>query len=564
MTDPAGQPGAIEEPREPRRVRSLTGSAAVMASGTAVSRLLGFVRNALLLAAIGLNAGAANAFDLANKIPGVLFALLAAGVLNAVLVPQIVRALARPGGERTVNRILTIGTVAIASITVVVTAGAWVFVTALAGDWEPGLRALALAFSLWCIPQLFFYGMYTMIGQVLNAREQFGPYMWAPVLNNVVAIAGLGVYLAVFGPYVMGNDNAADWGFWRIATLAGTATLGVAAQAMILLWPLRSGGHRWRWAWSGPKGELAGIRQVAGWALAAVLLEQAGVLWATRIAAAAPAAGDFAADVAGNAAYTNALMIYLLPHSLVTVSLVTYMFTQLSKRASADDLPGVRAVLSHGLRTVGVFTVFAWAALVVLAPLAVQVILPTASAEARATVVPVVIALACGIVGLGAMVLVKQAYLALEDARSLFWIQIPMTATLVGVATAVQATTSYRWWVVGIGAAMAASYYVATLLRLSGLRRRLGGIDGRRIARTHALAVVAAVPAFAAGWALMLLAPDLTTMGRAAGFAVAAAISAGVGGAMAAVYLGLLELLRVREVRELAAPVLARVRRRVR
>lgn len=548
---------------------SLRRNTAIMAAGTATSRALGLVRTALLAAAIGVNAGAASSFDVANKLPGVLLTLLASGVLNAVLVPQVVRAMQRRGGKQTVDRIVTLGIVAMLAITALLTAAAPLFILAYTSKFTPELTALTVAFALWTIPQLFFYGVYTLFGQILNARSRFGPFMWAPAANNLVAIVGLIAFLVLFGPYAVpsAGENtyglAGDWGPGKIALLAGVATLGIAVQALVLIVPLARMGYRWRWQWSGPRGELDGIKRVAGWALAAVLLEQVGIAVVTRVASSALAVGGGAPDVASNAALTNALMLYLLPHSLITVSIVTALFTGMSRLAASGDIAGLRAELSRGLRTIGVFTIFATAALIVLAQLAVRVTLPSTSDVVVTSVAHVVIALAFGLGPLGAMILVKQAYLALEDARSLFWIQIPMTATLIAVALIGQQFLPVRLWVVAAGAGMAISYAVSTALRMVGLRKRLSGLDGRRVLSTHLRAIAAVLPAAGLGWLLLRVIPDSSGMSRAADVAASAGWCVVIGTSMALVYGIGLVVLRVDEWRSLIRGPLKRLGFRV-
>ena len=68
---------------------------------------------------------------------------------------------------------------------------------------EPELaeqRQSAIDFARYCLPQVFFYGMFVLVGQILNARGRFGPMMWAPIANNVIAVGVLVVYLVAFGP----------------------------------------------------------------------------------------------------------------------------------------------------------------------------------------------------------------------------------------------------------------------------------------------------------------------------------------------------------------------------
>ncbi|WP_297081447.1 murein biosynthesis integral membrane protein MurJ [uncultured Demequina sp.] len=546
-----------------RRRRSLGSSTAIMASGTAVSRLLGLVRNAALVAAIGVNAPAANAYDIANKLPNAMFAILAAGVLNAALVPQIVKAFQRKDGARTVDRILTIGGVLTLGVTVVftLTAQLWVMLYT-PRDWSSEMVALATAFAFWCIPQLFFYGLYTLLGNVLNAREQFGWFMWAPVLNNIVAIAGLVAYLLTFAPFDEANILAPeDWTPGAIALIGGVATLGVASQAIILIFPMIKGGYRWHWRWRGPQGELTVIGRIAGWALAAVIVEQIAVVFVTRVSAAANPDGT-QLDIAGNAAYFNALSLYLVPHSLVTVSIATAMFTAMARHAANTDMPHLRADLSLGLRSVGVFTLFATVAMIVVAPYLVRIVMPTASPPEANSVVQVLIAMLLGLVPLGATVLFKRTYFVLEDARSIFYMHIPMAIAWIGVAYLAMALTEPQWWTVGVGLGLATSNWVGVLLRAGGLRRRLGGLDGRRVLSVHVRALIAASIAGAAGWGLLRLAPPASDLPGTSGLVTAIGIVALSGVVMLALYAGGLWALRVSEARDVARPLLRRLGRR--
>ena len=555
------------EPEPMRPPRSLRGHTLVMATGTGVSRILGFVRIALLAAVVGVNAHAANAFDIANRLPTIIYSILLSGVLNAVLVPQIVRALARVDGKRTVDRIVTLGTAMLLGVTVVLTIGASFMVDAYTQDWSPQMHALGVAFAFWCMPQVFFYGMYALLGQVLNAKERFGPYMWAPVANNVIAIGGLLVFLGAFGRFRGADPDGAAltaaWGPGKIALLGGVATLGIVAQAVVLLWPLARTGYRWRFQWRGPIGELDGVKKVAGWALGAVLVEQFAVALCARVATAAAPASGFSPGVASNTAYTNALLIYLVPHSLVTVSIVTALFTGMSRFAAVGDLVGLRGEISRGLRTIALFSIFATVTLVVLAPAAVRLVLPSVSAGEVQSVAWVVVAMSLGLVPLGAMVLIKAAYFAVEDGRSLFLIHVPMAIALVGIALAGQHFLPPQWWVVAIGLGMAASNTIAMALRLGGLRRRLGGLDGRRVARTHALCLLAAAPALALGALLVHLGPDVTLPGwHSVGAALVECVV--VGTAMLVTYGVGLWLLRVTEWRGALAPLVRKLSRQVR
>lgn len=538
----------------------------VMASGTLVSRALGMVRSMLLAAAIGITGSvAADAYAVANKLPNVMFAVLAAGVLNSALVPQIVRAF-QADRERTVHRILTLGGVGILAVTALLTVTAGLWVRIYSDGWSSEQTALATAFALWCIPQLLFYGLYTLFGQVLNAREQFGPFMWAPVANNVVAIAGLVAFVVIFGPYAL-NENASvqaivdEWTTGKILLVAAVATLGIAAQALVLIPPMIRGGYRWRWVWRGPKGELSTAAKVASWALGAVLVEQVGVALITRIASAAQAAAPTDPAVAGVAAYDYALGIFLVPHSLVSISLMTVLFTQMSRHAALGDVTRFRAVVSEGVRMVGVFTMIASVAMAVVAPHLVRVLAPTVSGESVEAVAWVLRVMCLGLVPLGASVMIKQAYFALEDGRTVFLIHIPMTLAWLAVAYGIQAFTEPHWWVRGIALGLAATNTVAVVLRLWGLRRRLAGVDGKRLAVTHAKALLAAGGATIVGVALMVVAPRTWAQEGADAVVVSGLLTAGIAGAMILVYGIASRLLRVEETNAVVRAVTRRVRR---
>lgn len=547
-----------------RRRPSLTGATAVMASGTLVSRLLGFVRNAMLVAAIGVNAFGANAYDVANRIPNALYAVLAAGVVNSVLVPQIVRAFRRPDGKRTVDRIVTLGLSISLGVTIVCTIAAPLIVRLYSsGEWTAQQRDLATAFALLVIPQLFFFAAYTILGQVLNAREQFGPYMWAPVLNNVVAIAGLGIYLAMFGGYLADADTSSGWTASRIAWLAVPATLAMAAQAVILIWPLLRGGYRPKFVWRGPKGELTTVRVVASWALAAVLVEQVGVTIAVRVASAADPGGH-EPWIAGNAAYFQALSIYLVPHSLVTVSLLTALGTTIAKHYADNDLVATRNDVARGLRITATFTSFATAALIVLAPMFARMVMPTASTDVVGSVSWVVIGLAFGMVPLGAMVLVKRVYFVLEDARGIFFIHIPMTITWIGVSYVGMLVLSRQWWTFAVALGLSLSNVVGLALRAGGMRRRLGGLGGRQVSRVHWLSALAALIVFVIGMLLRVYVMPSVDEAASNPILIGAVTCAVVGGVMAIAYVGLLKIFRVSEIDALISRVVRRRRRHVR
>ncbi len=197
---------------------SILSASGVMAAGTLISRLTGFVRASLLAAAIGVSLQG-EVFNVANTIPNSLYILVAGGVFNTVLVPQLVRAIKNDadGGDAYANRIITLGAIVLAGVTAVLVLAAPVLMRVVVdGSWftDPALSAekeSLIDFARWCLPQIFFYGMFVLLGQILNARRKFGPMMWAPILNNLISITVIIVYLVVYsGPQPGGGYSTSQ------------------------------------------------------------------------------------------------------------------------------------------------------------------------------------------------------------------------------------------------------------------------------------------------------------------------------------------------------------------
>ncbi len=545
VTTPGQEEHVSED--EPVGDGGLLRSSAVMAAGTAVSRVLGFGRTIVLIAALGATTTAANTFDVANKIPNVLYMLLAGGVLNAVLVPQIVRASKAPDrGEDFVNRLVTLSLVLLAGVTVLLTAAAPLLVLLYAPTQRDDWLWLATAFAFWCVPQVFFYGLYTVLGQVLNARGRFGAYMWAPVLNNVVAIVCLLAFLGLYGTGKDGQHAIADWSPGMIALVAGSATLGVTTQALVLIWPLRRAGFRFTPAWGFRGVGLGSARRVAGWTFAAVLVGQLGLLVTTIVATTAEERVRGTAEAAGTpgiATYSYAFLLFMLPHSLVAVSLVTALFTRMSRAAGDDDWATVRDDLSLGLRTVGVFSVLATIGLVVLStPVGIAMVGDEVQGRALGSVVA---AMSLGLTAFSATYLFQRVYYAYEDARSPFLVQVPTIAVVVVADVLSLLLLPPRFVVVGVGAGMSLSALVSVGLAAWWLRRTHGDLDGARVVRTHVRLVTAGALTAVAGVLVVVAMRDVTESGRLGALLTCAA----GGAAMATVYLVGLRLLHVRELR---------------
>ena len=531
-----------------------------LASGTIVSRLLGFVSAVVLAQTIGTVGAGADAFALANQLPNNIYAIVAGGVLSAVLVPQIVKAgLHDDGGARFVNKLVTLGVVVFLAAAVIATLAAPLLVAIYAqqaGDAGRGFDddelALAVAFAYWCLPQVLFYALYALLGEVLNARKVFGPFTWAPALNNVVTIAGLIAFTLLFSADV---TEATAWTPAMITVLAGSATLGIAAQALVLTLFWRRAGLRYRpdFRWRG-----VGLRdtgRAAGWVFGMVIVTQlAGIVQAN--VASLSAAGDDPSL----AVLRFSWLIFMLPHSVVTVSLATAYFTRMSGHARDGDLVAVRADVSESLRRILMIMVLAATGLlVVAAPFARLFGGDPEVVDAMALVIS---AYVLGLIPFTVLFVVQRVFYALGDTRTPFLIQVVQALVFVAGALLVSmAPTAF----IAIGLALVTSFAgtVQCLLGIALLRRRMSGIGARAIVHRLGQYALASIPAALAGvllaWALGAYDPE----GAARSSELAAAASMGlIALVMTGVYGGILALLRLPELDDITQPILRRLRRR--
>jgi putative peptidoglycan lipid II flippase len=528
-----------------------------MAAGTVASRALGFVRSAVLIAALG-TALTFDTFTVANTVPNIIYILLAGGVLNAVFVPQLVRAM-KQGPERSrayTDRLLTLallvlgGTAAVATLAAPLVIGLYTMVSRL----SPADVHVATLLAFWCLPQIFFYGLYTILGQILNARDSFGPMMWAPVVNNVLTIAAGLVFIAAF---TVDSRDPSSLGTGAITFLGLTTTLGVAAQALVLVPVLRRTGFAFR-----PRLDFRGVGlrrtgDLAKWTLLFVLVNQLAYIVIVNLGT---RAGVEARHVlpygVGFGAYSTAYLIFILPHSIITVSMMTGLLPRLSGQAADGDLPAVRASLAEAWRLTGVGIVLAAAALVALGPDLTGVLYSQPSAEGAHYIGLVTAAFALGLPAFSAQYIALRGFYAFEDTRTPFLLQIVIAATNVTLALAAYAVLPLRWKMVGVALAYSVTYLGGLALSTSVLRRRTGGLDGHQVVRHYVRLLTAAVPAGLLGYAVASL------VGRWLGDGLAgSAASLAAGGLVLLLgYVGAARALHVRELTDLVGRVGARTR----
>ena len=524
-------------------------SSIIMAGGTIASRILGFVRTVVLALTIGVTTDAADAFGVANQLPNNIYAIIAGGVLSAVLVPQIVKARShKDGGRGYIDRLLTLAIVVFALVTVVATLAAPFLVSLYTTGWSSSQLALATAFAYWCLPQLFFYSLYAMLGEVLNARSYFGPYMWAPVLNNVVSLAGLIGFWFVFGPDPTGERGVEGWTAAEILLLSGSATLGVAAQALILFVAWRKIGIRFTFNFSWRGFGLRPAVKAASWTLGMVLVSQIGGLVQTVVASRAVADRGDGPVIASIAAMAIAWLIFMLPHSVVTVSIATAYFTKMSEHAQAKRMDLMKMDLRSALRIVILVNTFSSIALILLSLPVARVFV--GEYDSTVALANVLLAVMFGLIPFGMVFMFQRTFYALEDTRTPFVFTSVQIVFHIAGSIYLFFVMESQFLVMSLAALTSITISIQALTAYLLLRRRIGRIGGAPKGQALTLRVIIAgvVTAVVGHFAVLGLGgvdPDSHAIGSIAGAVVVIFVS---GLAMLASYAITLKLLRVPEM----------------
>ncbi|WP_345015403.1 murein biosynthesis integral membrane protein MurJ [Streptomyces shaanxiensis] len=515
---------------------------AVMAAGSIVGRATGFARSAVVAAALGTIGPTADGYAVGNALPTIVYMLLLGGALNAVFVPELVKAAKEhdDGGAAYTDRLVTVCVVALLAITATAVWAAPAIVDAYT-DYTGEQAAMTTAFARYCLPQIFFLGLFTLLGQVLNARGRFGAMMWAPVLNNLVVMTVFGLYLAL----AMGGGDTLT--ATETAVLGWGTTAGIAAQALALVPALRAARFRWRprfdWRGSGLTRPL----RAAGWLVLLVLANQAAYWVTTRLATTAGLDGG-----PGYGAYNNAYALWVVPHGIITVSVVTALLPRMSAAAADGDTAALRRDVSHALRVSAAAVVPAACALSALAQPVMALVFGygRTSAADTAAMAGILMAFAPGLVALSGQYVLSRTFYALSDTRTPFLLNLVIVALNAGLSLAAAHLLPARWAVTGMAAAYSLALCAGWAVTARVLSRRLAVARPLRssAAGAHARLLLAAVPATALG--------HLAVLGTAPAGAV---VSTGAGAT--AVILTFALLARPLRLAELEA-LLSGVRRR--
>nr|WP_212914903.1 murein biosynthesis integral membrane protein MurJ [Streptomyces sp. TS71-3] len=552
-------PAPAPVPKSGGRAGNILKSSAVMAAGTMVSRLTGFVRTIVITAALGSGL-LGDAFTVAYTLPTMVYILTVGGGLNSVFVPQLVRSMKEDddGGEAYASRLLTLVMVALGLITVIVVVGAPYLIrlqSPVIAD-DVAANSVAVTFARYCLPTIFFMGIHVVMGQILNARGKFGAMMWTPVLNNIVMIAAFGSFIWVYGTSAhteMGVQTIPPEG----VRLLGIGTLlGLVVQALAMIPYLREAGFRFRPRFDWRGHGLGKTVALAKWTVLFVLANQAGLIVVTELSTAAGKASG--ASGAGFLAYTNAQLIWAMPQAIITVSVMAALLPRISRAAADNDFGAIRDDISQGLRNSAVVIVPISFAFVALGVPVCTLLYSSNGVGPAMSMGYILMAFGVGLIPYSVQYVVLRGFYAFEDTRTPFYNTVIVAISNAAVSGLCYLLLPARWAVIGMAGAYGLAYAVGVGVAWRRLRKRLGGdLDGAHVLRSYARLCMASIPAALVAGALGVL------ISRALGHGVLGSIASLIGGgiAMIAVFVLAARRMRVQELNSIIGMIRGRLGR---
>jgi len=474
--------------------RSTARSALGMGIVTAVSRSFGFVRVLVVAAVLGATF-LGNTFQASNSMSNVLFELLAAGALSAVLVPTFVELL--DGGDnaeadRLANALLGLSLVVLGAVTIVGMAGAPLIARVLAsGVRDPVIaahqRSLSTFLLLFFIPQVLLYAFGAIATALLYARRRFAVTAGAPIGNTIVMVASLVVFRAVVGSHP-GFDLSI--GAKLLLALAGTG--GVIAFVGVLVFSARRSGFSLRPRFVRRDPAVSRLLRVSGWGV--LLNAITGALLAAALVLGNGVEG-------GVVAYQTAFVFFLAPYATLAQPVHTAILPELANEVSRGELDAFARSVRWALDSIASLIVPVSIAMCAFAlPMMRVVAFGDISHHGVTLFAAALASLAIGLYGYSSFLLLARSYYALGDSRTPAIVAIVAAAVGVGTMFALAPVTHGAARVAALGFGHTIGYAVGTVILAVGLSRRVG----TAIVPTRLPLVVAVSGAFgAAAWAVV-------------------------------------------------------------
>ncbi|MCF6468208.1 murein biosynthesis integral membrane protein MurJ [Nonomuraea sp. MG754425] len=528
-------------------------ASAIMAAGTMVSRVTGFVRTMVLAYAIG-TAALGDAYNAAYAIPYSILDLLLLGVLSSVVVPMIVRAQQHDedGGRAYEQRLLTIATATLFVVAVIAVLAAPLLID-LYTDWAPDSAKYQTAVTLarFILPQLAFFGVGAVAGAILNTRDRYGAPMWAPVLNNVVVICVFVLYAMVGSGSEIGRLTTFD-----LALLGLGTTAGIVAQAAVLIVALRRVGFSFMPRFDLRNARLGEMGKAGVWTIGYVVVTQLGFVLTTNLAS---SAGD-AVPGHGISPYTLAFQLFQLPYGVIGVSVITAMLPRMSRAVADGRLDEVRTEFGANVRLVCSLMVPVSLLLMVLGPaIAVPIYGHGANSVADAVYIGNVLQVyGLALVPFAIFQLLLRVFYSFGDTRTPVFVGAGTTAVNALFMVLLYLVLPARYAVMGLALAYAIAYGLGAILAWWLAARRVEGLGGwavgMALTRMYLAALPTAVLALAAVWVVTSVFGGLDFLNSV----IVLAVGGGLG---ILLYLGVAHRMRIPEVNSIVGMVARRVGR---
>ena len=447
-----------------------------MALGTAFSRLTGLLRILVLAYALGLTP-IADAFNLANTIPNMVFDLVLGGVIAATFVPVFIQQLEtrkQKDAWRSISAVLTLALVLLGIATVLCVALApWIIqsftslhtggtTTASAATLE-SQRHAATVLLRWFAPQVFFYGLIALTTALLNIQRIFAPPMWVAVANNVVCI-GVLILFASAGRAPSLEAMASDPN--RLLLLGLGSTLGVVVQALLLLPFLLKTETRYLW-WRLDLQDLAvkATMKLGSWTVGLVIANQIALFIILALAFGLGGNGEVSA-------YSYAWVFFQTPYAIISISVMSGLTPALSSAYAQGDLESYRTQFGKGLRSVLVIILPLSVLLFIVAKPLLQLLLGLHGNGAGQAVMAghALAAFALGLPGFCAFQLAIRAFQTRHAGHQAFWLYLFENGLTIVLAVLLVDHLG----VTGLALANSIAYCAAALIGLLWLRSSTG------------------------------------------------------------------------------------------
>jgi putative peptidoglycan lipid II flippase len=533
---------------------NLARSSKVMALGTVASRGTGFLRTLVLVIALGQST-LADAYNNSNTLPNTVYYLMLGGIFTSVVVPMLVRAAKEDPdrGEGYARRIYSLGVISLLVITVVATALSGPIVDLYGGNiTDAGEHHAMVLFAYFFIPQIFFYGMDSLLGAILNVRGRFGANMWTPVINNVVVILVALLYMGTV--HSISADTVSSFGLYLLGI--GT-TLGIVIQSISLFPVMWRAGFSMRLTFSFRRAEIAEIGRMSGWMFGYVATQWLSNLVAQRVA---NSAGNSAAHLhvsgVGFSAYSYAYQLFQLPYAIVGISVISALLPRMSGHATERRYSLVRDDFSKGVRIASVIVVPAAVFLGVLgAPLSEFLFAHGHTTTDQARYIGEVFgAFSVGLVPfMFTQLQLRVFYSFRENKTPAILGMVMLIVGVVGDLVALEVLPPTRT-VVGLAFAYDLVTLSGAILAWPLLLRRVGSLDGWRITRSLVRMLLATVPGLL--FALVVMAAVGSFMHQGPLYGLVATVVGGGGAVL--LYAFCSRLLGIEEFRTLMRSVAGR------